>query len=431
MKQGLIIARSKSRNEFFTASSSYDNPKWTSLEEATTYYSAESAEAAVKKLWMRGHFAAKIKTLAEMELEFEMPDDRDVRDDREPIVASDDPDHQDHDDHDCDRCPECGADLSDCECEDDMHVPRSSDRDSDEDIMSANDRPRGEEQFEDDERSHGLTRFTPNQTVKLHGDLSGKYIVVQDSGTGNVTISDTSGNVTTVPSHSLVKEALGLEPMVGRQGGDRAAEQKWYKGVASGEGIRVFVVIAGRKIGPMSREKAKELATAKGGKVVVESEMLPAKPQLDAKPSENKNTVLDAAKPTKIDVKDPASLDIDPASELVNEPTSKIKIPASIKSELAAAITSCQKQADKFASRDDATASFHMQCHDCMVEVQDALNVGTVEALKAVQIRMSSWMSPIINMIPSAVHKFVLGGGARPSLKDMFDTKKAAKQETK
>ena len=42
-KHGYVIARSKTVKQYFTASSAFDNPSWTSLTEATVYYSAERA----------------------------------------------------------------------------------------------------------------------------------------------------------------------------------------------------------------------------------------------------------------------------------------------------------------------------------------------------------------------------------------------------
>jgi hypothetical protein len=78
MKQGYLISKNRSATTFFTASSSYDRPRWTALAEATVYHTAELATLAARKLYKNGAYEAKILSMEEA-MEFAMPkDDQDV-----------------------------------------------------------------------------------------------------------------------------------------------------------------------------------------------------------------------------------------------------------------------------------------------------------------------------------------------------------------
>ena len=72
-KQGYMIAQNGTTSAFFTSSSAYDRPVWTSLQEATTYPTAELADKALQKLLKNGAYSARLVEAASMD--FELPPD--------------------------------------------------------------------------------------------------------------------------------------------------------------------------------------------------------------------------------------------------------------------------------------------------------------------------------------------------------------------
>ena len=70
-----------------------------------------------------------------------------------------------------------------------------------------------------------------------------------------------------------------------------------------------------------------------------------------------------------------------------------------------------------------------MTVHAAMTELYDYLEVGTVEAIKMAQIKLTSFMNPITTNIPPSVRDFIYRGGRKPSLKDLFDMKRNKEQE--
>lgn len=67
MKLGFVISQSKSAKKYFTATSSYDKPIYTTLAEATVYQTAELAQSALSKLWKYHNFSASMISLKEFE----------------------------------------------------------------------------------------------------------------------------------------------------------------------------------------------------------------------------------------------------------------------------------------------------------------------------------------------------------------------------
>lgn len=106
----------------------------------------------------------------------------------------------------------------------------------------------------------------------------------------------------------------------------------------------------------------------------------------------------------------------------------KITVPASTMAELRAVIADFKKQADFSDTRDDTRATFAMTVVAACEELADLLSQGTADSMKWAQIKMTSWMSPITSNIPTSVVKFVQMGGRKPSLKDLFDSKRVEKK---
>lgn len=102
---------------------------------------------------------------------------------------------------------------------------------------------------------------------------------------------------------------------------------------------------------------------------------------------------------------------------------SKVTVPANVKSELKAVIAKFEKEAE-YHKNDDARASFGLTVAAALQDILDCLNHGTVEGVKRANVKMTSYMNPITSHIPPAVVKFITSGGAKPSLKDLFNTKR-------
>src|SRR5512139_767142 len=99
-KTGYVIAKNKSLQEFFVASSAYDRPRWVPLAEATVYPTADIAQTASTKLYKSsGAYEARLASYADLMEAFgsekqsvgapvadEVPNDQ-VTDDEDQMVA--------------------------------------------------------------------------------------------------------------------------------------------------------------------------------------------------------------------------------------------------------------------------------------------------------------------------------------------------------
>lgn len=76
-KQGYMIAQNGTATAFFTSSSAYDRPIWTSLQEATTYPTAELADKALQKLLKNGAYSARLVEATSMDIELPPDEEQD------------------------------------------------------------------------------------------------------------------------------------------------------------------------------------------------------------------------------------------------------------------------------------------------------------------------------------------------------------------
>lgn len=142
-KQGYMIAQNGTSTAFFTSSSAYDCPVWTSVNEATTYPTAELADKALQKLLKNGAYSAKLVEASSMEFEF--PDEGPNKD-QAPITQTDEP----MDDED----EMVAGQLSD-DPEEDLNI-------EDDDIEMGDDFEGDEDEFGTDEQSLGADdEFAP------------------------------------------------------------------------------------------------------------------------------------------------------------------------------------------------------------------------------------------------------------------------------
>lgn len=111
------------------------------------------------------------------------------------------------------------------------------------------------------------------------------------------------------------------------------------------------------------------------------------------------------------------------SNDFADDPESKVTVPSNVKSELASTIAKFTKEAD-MNKGDEARASFCLTVVDALTQLKDELNKGTVASLKTANQRMTSFMNPITTNIPAVVSKFILSGGKKSTLKELFDAKR-------
>jgi hypothetical protein len=151
-----------------------------------------------------------------------------------------------------------------------------------------------------------------------------------------------------------------------------------------------------------------------------ESVKMPKKPQLDAKPSENKNTVLDLKKPATITFQQSGATDNNYSKDI--EPLCcPVKIPKNVMRAIEDSLETYNSAAEFNNGRDDAQASMALTIVDALRTMKDYLNQGTEEGIKQAQIKITSYMNPITTNLPPELFDFLSKHGRQPmSLKTMF-----------
>jgi hypothetical protein len=419
-KTGYVIARSKNVKEYFTAASSFDKPTWTSLEEATVYYSPERAEAAALKLQNYGFYGAKVLPLTE-EMEVTFGKQAGCEDEERAAV----PPIFTAGQHVMWKgksykvvVPDGKADFVGIEVDGKVKMV-----------------PQGELQSstssENEERAFSRARFFTGQKVNYQDET---YNVVQDSGTGNVIIIKDAPNAQPL---NVKTAALTLvsEQMQGRE---RHSELVW-RGEAKDK--RPKLPLGAKIIQAKDGTKYIEFANGKFMKYddfvkqhpVKENFTMPKPGDNPAQPDEKVNIIPNLTEPKvdEIQFKDPVGTEEKPETDLDYSGAyphgNNVKVPQEIKNELKNAIEVFKRCADFNNTRDDTKASFCMTVHAAMTELYDYLEIGTVEAIKMAQIKLSSFMNPITSNIPEKVRDFIYRGGRKPSLKDLFDFKRSEK----
>lgn len=174
---GYIIRKHQHSNDFFTSKSAYDKPDWVGLKEATIFHSAESAEKAVKKLWMAGSMAAQIVNTSQLS---------ESRTGAKAAPQKPAPAKK------ALECPYCGKEHDELDaecCGEKGHVEKKA-------VESA--------------EAHHISIFAPKQRVRLIDD-GAAYEVVQDTGIGNVSIKkigEDHAQTIVVKAQQLTVEAL-------------------------------------------------------------------------------------------------------------------------------------------------------------------------------------------------------------------------------
>jgi hypothetical protein len=183
----------------------------------------------------------------------------------------------------------------------------------------------------------------------------------------------------------------------------------------------------------MSPEGAALAQRLPAGRRGMAESAMPSKPPLDAVTPGNKTTVLDLKKPDTIKYKDPAYVADKPDTDLCNSGAhpheEKCKVPAEVISDLKACIAEFSKEAEVKNTHDDTRASFCMTVASAFEQLLQDLELGTVAGVKQAQIHMTSYMNPITAHLPQSVQKFIYMGGRKPTLKDLFDTKREERKK--
>jgi hypothetical protein len=405
-KQGYVITRANSLVEYFTASTSYDNPTWVSLDEATVYASGEGASAAAKKLWMYGSYGAMVRPVSEaIDLEMEMPPEDGQRRDVQGMDGMDgmgdmeggeegmdeigDEDSTDGDmvaakqgdDLEDDlkgSCPECDCDP--CECDDAV-----------------------------------LVDGQPTDEIPTD-DLDDLDSIEGEMGEPDGNLDDKEQNEETLLGQHLRGQAEGEETarlhpeelrLLGKKRHDMKEAEAFY------------------------RNNLNAIRKSAGLEPIKEAQFkMPTRPGNDpAPPAENDTTAATMTDPKskQINFNDPVGTEDKPQTDLTYsgamEHDEKVIVPAEVMSELKAAVVSFDNAAKQFDRVDDVKGSYAMTAASALQQLVDDLELGTVAGIKQAQIHMSSYMNIISAHVPSEVVNFIHRGGRKSSLRDMFSTK--------
>lgn len=358
--EGYVITRSKSLTEYFTSSTAYDRPQWVPLSEATVYSTPDIAQQAAKKLWINGSFAAKVQSLNElMGMDIDMGDETEV-----PVDAA-------------------------APADDEMIAAKQASVPGEEDMQGVC--PECDcEPCECDDAA--LADGEPTD------QLPGEEMPIGDD----------------LPP----EEELHL-------GGREQEEDSLL-----GQHLKAAAGMESEETARLHPEEVKMLGKKRMDMKEAEFKM-PTRPGNDpAKPDENKTTIpnLPADRVAKeIDLDDPTSKADRPDTDLTNatahEHEDKVNVPAEIKSQLKAVVDDFNKAAKDNNGVNDTRGSFAMTAAAALQQLHDDLSLGTTAGIKQAQIHMSSYMNPITSHIPADVVNFIVRGGRKTTLKDLFAVK--------
>lgn len=319
---GYVIAKNRELDLFFTATSSYDRPRWTPVSESTIYYSAEMADAAALKVAKQsGAYSCKVVQLSEAigpEVDTNIA---------EPALNKSNGMTAASTDEVCDNCD---------------HAPCTCDTDSDgiDDLIDA--------------------ELGMDDTTEL-SDADGEF----DEDTDDAGMSD--DGIPAENPDNMPNTAIGLS--------------------AKGD------------------ELARRLPRRMGG--LGES----------------------AEKVELIKFNTPSGVADKPDTDLTNSGAQphddKVKVPADVIRELKATIKQFDDDAEKSNTHDDTRAAFCLTVSSALTQLLNDLELGTVQGVKQAQIHMTSYMSPITANLPAIVQRYIVMGGRKPTLQDIFNDKRS------
>lgn len=363
---GYLIENLLNKKHYFTSTSSYDRPRWVEASRASVYESADSAERAMKKMIKYGVNSVRLVNLSELSIT-QHPEDLPPED-----IPADDASPEDE---------MVAQDQVDAPIDSEYRTDIASDEYQEGDEINIDELP-SEENEEITNKSSGFSR---GHSVSYKGM---KYVVVADDGNGNLQIAQSDA-----PTKIIRVNASELLPVHESE----------------------------KPVTELTDDELKRLIRIKTKNGLAHNLSKSAMDRLSAAKAEQARR--------RASVKESADVVSEPASsndvDVSGDPETKVSVPAEAKNGLSAIIQKYTDEAEKFNGRDDARASFAMTVAAAASEIKELLDQGTVEALKQAQIRLSSFMNPITSLFPAETLKFISSGGRKPTLKDLFDSKRA------
>jgi hypothetical protein len=340
--QGFVIARNKSADVFFTSGSSYDYPKWITVQEATVYPTAELAQSAATKLWKYGNYSATVRALSEA-MPFQPP-----RSIKEPNPI--DPSIEPEDDISLDQ-PEIGSDEQIDDPESEMKAGQGEDFDPDEvnldddEIETIDDDD--SEEFSDDE----LGEEDPDFENELEPSDEDEF--------------DGEDEFEAAPEENEISFEAPIE---------RGMRQGTRSKYPQGQGPNVM------------------------GESGIPTDVTTIK--------------------YKQQVNEPADVNFSDEIGALHNPH---KTPADILKSLKDDIAEFEKVYEYNNGKDDSQASMALTISSAMKDLLTDLEQGTIEGLTQAQIRLQTYMGPILTNIPTDVKDYLYKRGRQPiKLKNIF-----------
>lgn len=404
-----MIVENRMEIAFFTASSAYDKPNWTSLKEATIYPTADLADKALKKLLKNGAYSAKLIEASSMEFEF--PDNGPNKN-QDPITQTDD----ELDDEKLD-----GVDLNSLgdemtagqlsgDPEEDLNI-------EDDDIEMGDEFDQPEDEFAPDEDEFG----TDEQSIGPDDEFRGKED--NEQAISPIELKLMKGRRTRMPNgNGPVRESEYTKPLKNTLADIPLSTTKQRVKNPGQQGKRKLTDAEVRDMRTMAKKGISREAIYKKYDCCVEksiNDILNYKSRLS--PACDIKEGIDT-KVTKIKFKQDNRNDRDTNFSQDIEPLYKdLKVPKNVMRALKASIKLYDDAADFNNARDDSEASLALTIADALRTIQDCLSQGTQEGLKQAQIKITTFMNPITTNFPTEVIDYLYKAGRQPaSLKNIF-----------
>lgn len=135
----------------------------------------------------------------------------------------------------------------------------------------------------------------------------------------------------------------------------------------------------------------------------------------------------------ELNISDPGQIDDpdrDAGTNVADQPDEKIKVPDSVMKALKSTLDNFNKCSDPDVSHDNVRSSFCMTVAGAVQTLIDDLESGTVAGLKQAQIHITTFMNPITTHISPVATNYILSGGTKVALKDLYAEKWWAKKES-
>lgn len=406
MNNGYVIAQNKRAEKYFTSSSSYDRPQWIPITEATTYPTADIAQAAATKLWKNGSYSACVRNLSEALPPLES-DNEQYQDDNQMVAGTLDDSTDDEVNLDDDGIET----LDDPEETDDFDLENEPQFDEEDDLIKPNQEENEQAFLSPLEKTLSVGKRPTQSNIRLGEGVRSSYRTTQsDVPLRNKPAKEripgmaATGGRTVKISDAEVKEMRTLH----KKGTSKADIYKKWPTIKPGSINQILNY--NTRLTPAC-EPTNEATIPKKHKT-----------QVDASPSDNKTIATDLAKPDVIKYKqqisDPTDVNFANDIDSLHNPHST---PANIVKSLKDAIGEFNDAADYNNGKDDAQASMALTISSALQDILTDLQQGTEEGFKQAQIRITTYWNGITSNFPPEVIDYLYKRGRQPmSLKNIF-----------